>query len=379
MNSIERVHATLRFEEPDKVPLGFYIIDCDTIGRIIGRKTFARDKAGQMIAFWEGRRDELAASMTEDLIDLFEALDIYDVIALRKFCYIPPKGYHPQAPRKIGDGLWENKQGMRYRLSAITNEIGTDGHRSNWDHEYTLDQFPLDPEVGPEDESVHEIYDAVLPHIPEGKFILGPFPTARAQILLGGYERGLVEVALNPDVVERAVQSGIARARKQQALYRDRSAHGVLTENDFGHSTATFVSPDAFRELFLPGMKFNGETIHAAGLDWFHHSCGDNKPIMDQFVEVGLDCEQSLQPQAGMTPEYVKQVTGNRVAAWGGVDVASLVAGTPDDVRRDVREAMNTAKRGGGFILGSSHSIAFGTRYDNFMAMLDEFEKMRDY
>jgi len=96
-------------------------------------------------------------------------------------------------------------------------------------------------------------------------------------------------------------------------------------------------------------------------------------------VEAGVDCEQSLQPQAGMDPATIKEMTGNRIAAWGGVDVANLVAGTPDDVRADVRRAMETAKPGGGFILGPSHSVAFGTNYDNFMAMLDEFEKLRDY
>ena len=30
-------------------------------------------------------------------------------------------------------------------------------------------------------------------------------------------------------------------------------------------------------------------------------------------------------------------------------------------------------------MLGASHSIAWGTKYENFMAMLDEFDKLRDY
>ena len=80
-----------------------------------------------------------------------------------------------------------------------------------------------------------------------------------------------------------------------------------------------------------------------------------------------------------MDPWVIKEMAGNQMAVWGGVNVASLVAGTPDDVRADVRRAMERAKPGGGFLLGSSHSIAWGTKYDNFMAMLDEFEKLRDY
>jgi uroporphyrinogen-III decarboxylase len=75
----------------------------------------------------------------------------------------------------------------------------------------------------------------------------------------------------------------------------------------------------------------------------------------------------------------VKERSDNRMAAWGGVDVANLVKGSMEDVRRDVRKTMETAKAGGGLILGPSHSVAWGTQYDNFMAMLDEFERTRDY
>jgi len=55
-----------------------------------------------------------------------------------------------------------------------------------------------------------------------------------------------------------------------------------------------------------------------------------------------------------------------------------LITGTPDDVRRDVRQAMERGAPGGGFILGPSHSIAYGTNYENFMAFIDEYVKLRD-
>ena len=57
----------------------------------------------------------------------------------------------------------------------------------------------------------------------------------------------------------------------------------------------------------------------------------------------------------------------------------NLVSGTPDDVRQDIRYAMEHAKPGGRFILGASHSIAVGTNYDNYMAMLDEYNKLASY
>jgi uroporphyrinogen-III decarboxylase len=75
----------------------------------------------------------------------------------------------------------------------------------------------------------------------------------------------------------------------------------------------------------------------------------------------------------------VKELYGDRLALWGGVAVENLIGGTPDDVRTDVRRAMERAKPGGRFILGTSHSVAVGTNYENFMAMLDEHRKLCRY
>jgi hypothetical protein len=379
MTSRERVKAAIRFEEPDRVPLACYAIDCDTASRVLGRESFIRNKAAQRIAYWEGRRDEVVEGLIRDIPELFQKLDIYDLIHLRKIAVVPPKGHHPPEPKQIEDGVWETEGGQTLKYSPITNEIAAVSHKTNWDSEYTLDQFDLDPEVEPEDESIYEVWDAVVDTLPPDRYIVGHYPMAREQILLGGYERGLVEVAMNPEILERAGESERARVAKQRKLWKHREFDGVMNENDFGHTTGTFVSPETFRRLFLPNVKFNAGAIHAGGWDFIQHSCGDNRPIFDQLVEGGIDCLQSLQPQAGMSPAMVKERSGNQMAAWGGVDVANLVKGSMEDVRRDVRETMETAKAGGGLILGPSHSVAWGTKYDNFMAMLDELEKTRDY
>lgn len=379
MTSVERVRATLKFEEPDKVPLGHYIIDCDIASQILGRKTFIRDNVATQIAYWEGRRDEVVESLIHDIPELFQKLDIYDIISVHKIAMVPPRNYQPEAPKQTGEGVWEDRTGCVYKMSATTNEIICVHDPDRWTREFKLEDFDLDPQVEPEDESVYEVVDAIQPKLPPNKYLIGPFAMAQELVLLGGYERGMVEIADHPEVVAREVQASIAWARKQQKLWRNRGWHATMNETDFGHTTSTFVSPATIRRLFLPAIKFNVNSAHAHGLDFFQHSCGDNRPILDQFVEADIDCEQSLQPQAGMEPAVIKEMTGNRIAAWGGVDTANLVAGSPEDVRDDVRRAMESAKTGGGFILGPSHSVAYGTKYDNFMAMLDEFDKLRDY
>jgi uroporphyrinogen-III decarboxylase len=74
----------------------------------------------------------------------------------------------------------------------------------------------------------------------------------------------------------------------------------------------------------------------------------------------------------------LKRDFGDRLCLWGGVSLECLIQGTPEETRKVARHAMEVGVPGGGFILGPSHSIAKGTKYDNFMAMLDEFARLRD-
>ena len=97
------------------------------------------------------------------------------------------------------------------------------------------------------------------------------------------------------------------------------------------------------------------------------------------FVELGYDCYQSIQHSASMDLAEVKKRIGHKMTLWGGVNVEKIIGGSMEEVRRDVRQAMRIAKPGGRFILGTTHTIAVGSNYDNYMAMLDEYRKLRDY
>jgi len=96
-------------------------------------------------------------------------------------------------------------------------------------------------------------------------------------------------------------------------------------------------------------------------------------------VEAGYDAYQSIQESSGLSLKWLKENYGDKITFWGGVNVENLVSGGPEDVKRDVRKAMEILKPEGGYIFGTSHTIAVGTRYDNFMAMVEEYLKTCSY
>lgn len=377
MNSIERVNAVLDARRPDRIPLGFYCVDCDTISKVIGRKTYVRDKPAQKIAFWQGRRDEVAESIKKDTVEFYRKIDLCDIITAKEACLLPPKDYQPPKVRQIDKTTWEDDQGRVFKLAELTNELVCVEDPVAAKRQFTPADFPEDVEPEPMDQSVFEAFDYVLEHFRTERFVLGPAGLG-AMPLIGGMERGLMEYATNPELIRAAGRHSlnINNALDRQMIRTGQ--HGVLMEEDYGTTLAPMISPDMFREFCFPTLQARTENVKNSGQRAFLHSCGNTWPLIDSFVEAGLDCYQSLQTGAGMDLDKLQQAYQGKLAFWGGIAVETLFAGTSDQVRENVRRAVELAKAGGA-ILGPSHSIAYGIKYENFMAMLDEFDKNASY
>lgn len=380
MNSRERVLCVLEHKIPDRVPWGEYAIDYDTVEKILGHETYLRAKAKTQIALWEGRRDEVAQSWREDLIEFYKKLDFIDIINLSAMCtaMLPPKDYKPEKPKQIDENTWEFKDGRVYRYSPITGDITLIYDPNKWTREFKLEDFQYEEQTPP-DPSQFEVVDAVINEFRGKKFILGPNGGEVGFILLGDMERGLIEYVTNPEVVKRAIDVALYKANILDRYYIREGQDGVAWGTDFASNKGPFISPNMFREFCLPAIKERVKRVKSFGIKVLKHACGNNTLLMDMFIEAGYDAYQSIQETAGMDLKWLKEKYGDKIVLWGGVNVENLVSGTPDDVRRDARKAMEILKPGGGYIFGTSHSIAVGTRYDNFMAMVDEYLKLCEY
>jgi uroporphyrinogen-III decarboxylase len=377
MNAKERVRAVLEGKQPDRVPLGFYIVDHDTIAKVIGRNTYVRNKIGQQIAFWEGRRDEVAESLKKDTVEFFSRIPLCDIVTAKEAALLPAKDYQPPKVRKVDEKTWEDERGRIYKISELSNEFVCIEDPVAASREYTPADFPEDVEPQPQDESRFEAFDYLLQHLGSERFILGPGELT-AMPLIGGMERGLMDYVVNPDLIRAAIRHDVKIGNAHDVQMIRPGQDGVLFEEDYGTSLAPLISPAMFRDFSFPALKSRIGNIKHHGQWAFLHSCGHTWPLLDMFVEAGLDCYQSLQTGAGMDIDRLQSRYRGRLTFWGGIAIETLISDTPAAVRQDVRRAVSVAKNGG-IIIGPSHSIAYGVPYDNFMAMLDEFDKNAAY
>jgi uroporphyrinogen decarboxylase len=146
--------------------------------------------------------------------------------------------------------------------------------------------------------------------------------------------------------------------------------------DDFGIQTGPMISPSLFRELIKPHLKEIFDRVHElSDARVFLHSCGSVYEFMEDFIEVGVDILNPVQTSAfNMAPGLLKEQFGDRIAFWGGgCDVQRVLPlGSPDDVRRDVRERIGILGEGGGFVFAPIHNILADIPPENVAAMYGE-------
>jgi hypothetical protein len=374
MTGKERVTATLNHEPADKIPLGFYAVDYDTIEKVIGHKTYVRNKIEIQIALWEGRRDEIAQSLVSDTIEFYKKIDCADLLLPKEAQLLPPKNYQPDPPKKIDEDKWEDKKGRIFKAVRHANEIGCIYDPTIGKKEFKMDDFTGKIDFEIPDPTIFEVFDAIYEYFGEERYVAG-FADITAMTLLDGTENGLMTYITNPDLIHAFNKRSVEIQNYQDKFYFLKGDTGVLMEQDMAGTNGPLLSPKMFNEFCYPYLKQRIQNVKKYVPHVIFHSCGNNLPLMDMYIDCGIDCYQSLQTNAGMEIGLLKRKYGKDLVFWGGIPVEELIAGTPDDIRKSVRTAMEKGK-GGSFILGPSHSIAKNTKYENFMALLDEFDKL---
>ncbi len=149
----------------------------------------------------------------------------------------------------------------------------------------------------------------------------------------------------------------------EMALPQLRDVVDVVSEaDDYGTQVSQLISPRMFRRLMKPRLAVLFKRIHelAPEARLFFHSCGNVRPLLPDFVEIGVDILNPVHVRAtGMNPVELKRDFGKDMTFWGGgVDTQDVLPhGTPQEVADDVRRNVEALAPGGGFVFNTVHNI----------------------
>ena len=125
--------------------------------------------------------------------------------------------------------------------------------------------------------------------------------------------------------------------------------------DDLGYKGHQFFSPTMYRELLKPVHKRAADWARAKGCKVRLHSCGDVRPFIDDFLEIGVDILNPIEVKAGMDPLALKAKDGDRLTFHGGLNAALFWE--PEKMLAHMRQVIPAMKQNGGYILSSDHSI----------------------
>ena len=147
--------------------------------------------------------------------------------------------------------------------------------------------------------------------------------------------------------------------------------------SDFGTQRSLFISPEAFRRLFLPHLARLAEHARGFGLKVMFHTCGAVADLIPDLMACGIDVLDPVQVSAAaMAPETLAARFRGRIAFHGGISTQTLLPrATPAEVRSVTTETIR-ALGPTGYIAGPDQWLLPDTPIENMLAM---YEAVRDY
>lgn len=151
--------------------------------------------------------------------------------------------------------------------------------------------------------------------------------------------------------------------------------------DDYGTQQSQLIDPDQFREYYKPHfarvLSFIKEK--APNVKLLFHSCGNVRPVIPDFIEIGVDLLNPVHITAtGMEPSQLKKDFGKDIVFWGGgVDTQHILPnGTPEQVKEDVKRNMDALAPGGGFVFSTVHNIQAEVPPQNIIAMIEALREI---
>lgn len=142
---------------------------------------------------------------------------------------------------------------------------------------------------------------------------------------------------------------------------------GLVTKN------GPMLSPAMMEEFETTLLREQADAAKAAGLPLLLHIDGFIEPMIDGFLDMGVDILNPIETCDGKQDIYrIKDDYGDRLMLTGNIDVDGvLLRGSPAEVAQDVKKHIDRLSPGGGYAVASSHNLHELIPVENFFAMRD--------
>jgi uroporphyrinogen-III decarboxylase len=194
----------------------------------------------------------------------------------------------------------------------------------------------------------------------------GPREGGLEQVILDLYDRETEMEALQ----ERYIENVVGKIR---AAFANTSSRSVFIGS--GWSSMSLLSPAIWEQWERPVLEAAVRAAHGCGGLVHHHFHGRCMPVLEELVELAVDCICPFErpPGGDVTDlQVVRRVLRGRVTFNGNVHtVETLIRGTPQDVQNQVLEILEAFSGSPRLIIGTGDQVGVETADENIHAMVE--------
>jgi uroporphyrinogen decarboxylase len=340
MNRKERLLTALKVQQPDRVPLFDFLFQRPMYQSLIGHSPSGYNGP-----------DAVACAL---------ALD-HDGV------WLPFGGFSGYQPVYLSEGVYRDEWGTVYQQTE-----------SSWPIDAPIDYpiksradlkayRPPDPTLPGRTAEIIAARNMANDDIALLGGIQGPLTTAW---LLMGYENISYALYDDPELLDEVFKISNEFFKEAARLSVQAGCVGIWVSEDLGDSTRCFFKLKDFRKHDLPCLAEIVEYVDSLGVPPLLHSCGHITDYLDDLAQTKIAAVHPMQRTAGMDLRTMKEKYGQRWCLIGNIDSSrTLPYGTPEQVAAEVREAIDIAAPGGGYILASDHSLHDGISVENILTL----------
>jgi uroporphyrinogen decarboxylase len=153
---------------------------------------------------------------------------------------------------------------------------------------------------------------------------------------------------------------------------------GARLADDLGYRSAPLISPALYRELVYPYHKRLCDRFAEDGLKTILHSDGNIAPLIPHFIEAGFAALNPLEVKAGLDVRDLEDRYGRRLVWYGNMDARAL-AGTKDEIKREITTKLAAVADRGGYIYHSDHSVPNSVSFENYAYAIELVKQYGTY
>lgn len=152
----------------------------------------------------------------------------------------------------------------------------------------------------------------------------------------------------------------------------------LVVHEDMAGKSGPLAGPEQIREFIAPYYRRIWDLLHNRGARLFDQdSDGDMNPVIDAFLDAGVNCMHPMEPAANMDIVKVRAKYGKRLAFYGGID-KHVLRRSQEEIAKELEYKIPPMVKTGGCVLALDHRIPNGTPLENYRFYLKKAWEIMD-